>query len=295
MPDLCNRRYRFSYTTALNVLAKQGIPLSQIEILAVGEHENYKGEILAQHPPPGTPLKKDTPITLKVGRRSAVDSMPYQFFYGLHGITSSTGEWEDRARALMAPFDAAVVRYEAVAEYEDLKNSFGLIEYRHLARFLSLFDFVLEDSADIDYAVAWASLYPSFHHWAGNPQLVAKALELLFGYRFEIVENIRMEHHIPVSCRYQLGSEKDRLGEGMILGRKFTDYDSAYEVVVLDVAPEETAAFLPGGSKRKKLEKALAICMPSHLEYRIRVRTKHRRVPVGKQRKICYLGYSTRL
>ena len=72
-------------------------PPEQIDILAVGEYQNYRGEILRQEPEAGEDVRYDTRIKLEVGFYSAVDQMPYQFFYGMHGITESTGEWEDKA------------------------------------------------------------------------------------------------------------------------------------------------------------------------------------------------------
>ncbi len=45
MPDFCNRRYPFHYTTAISVLAKMGVDVNDIDILAIGTYENYRGEI----------------------------------------------------------------------------------------------------------------------------------------------------------------------------------------------------------------------------------------------------------
>jgi hypothetical protein len=293
MPDFCSRKSPFHYATALIMLAKLGVDINQVDILAAGEFENYRGEVREQDPPAGAEFDSHTKITLKVGCLSAVDQTPYQFFYGLQGV-GSPAEWEDKARALMAPYDAAVVRHEATAEYEDLKNSLGLVEYGFVRDLLSLFDFDPESGSEsLEEALLWVSLFPAFHHWAGNPRLVCKALEALYGYGFEIRENVRREHIIPDSCRYHLGSRGDRLGAGMIMGRSFVDYDSGYELVISGVAPSEMAAFLPGGKKRKRIEQALAICMPSHLEHSIRVTTAGQKTQIGRTKKVSFLGYSS--
>ena len=73
MPDFCNRRHPFHYVTALCVLAKMGIDIDTVDILAVGEYENYRGEIQTQSPKPGAAITDDTRIVLKVGYPSAVD------------------------------------------------------------------------------------------------------------------------------------------------------------------------------------------------------------------------------
>ena len=207
MPDFCNRRYPFHYGAALNTLTKLGLDLNKVDLIAIGEFENYKGEILHQDPEPGTPLGGDIKITLHVGFPSAVDSMPYQFFYGLHGITPSTGSWEDASRRLLAPFDASVIRHEAIAEFESLKSSFGFIDFAHLKRFLELFSFHSEDSVtELDEMLVWSAVFPGFHLWAGNADMVCRVFTALFGYDFEIIENVRLENEIPADCRYQLGS-----------------------------------------------------------------------------------------
>ena len=94
MPDFLGRRYRFHYLTAMNLLESMGVPLGDIRVRAAGEYENYRGEIRSQDPAPGTAIPPGTVITLHVGCFSAVDFMPYQFFYGLQGIRESDNTWE---------------------------------------------------------------------------------------------------------------------------------------------------------------------------------------------------------
>ncbi len=94
MPYFCNRRFPFHYTTALCVLMKMGLDITQVDILAIGEFENYKGEVLEQEPAPGRVITAETTVRLKVGYPSAVDFMPYQFFYGLTGSGARSSDWE---------------------------------------------------------------------------------------------------------------------------------------------------------------------------------------------------------
>ena len=294
MPNFCNRRTPFHYTTALNTLVRLGVNLDLVDLLAVGEYENYKGEIIRQDPKPGTALDARVKITLEVGFPSAVDEMPYQFFYGLHGRRASTGAWEDAARALMAPFDAAVIRHLAIAKYRDLMSNLGLVEDNHLKSVLALFEFDAEkEKIPPREAVIWAGLFPAFYNWAGNADLVCRALECLFGHEFEIVENVPFEHGIPESCRYKLGSPEDRLGSGTIVGANFTDCDSGYEVVIKDVDVDEAVDFLPGGKKRDQVKRALTVFMPGELGYRIRVKTAVTPTEIGSDKHQNYLGYTS--
>jgi len=56
--------------------------------------------------------------------------------------------------------------------------------------------------------------------------------------------------------------------------------------------PEQVADFLPGKTLRKRLEAILSLCMPGHLEYRIRVLARRRGFHLGAQLNPGYLGYT---
>lgn len=295
MPDFCNRRCPFHYITALNLLAGMKIDINKIDILASGEYENYKGEILAQEPEPGTVLTKDSRIMLKVGFSSAVDYMPYQFFYGLSGIRQTDASWEENSRKLLAPFDAAVIRHNAEARYQSLKYDYGVIDSEHFRRIIRIFGIKLPPDMDsIDDMLFWLSILPSFHYWAGNPGLTEKALEMLFGFTFEIVENSYSVHEIPPSLHYHLGTRTGRLGREVVLGRQFSEYDSGYEVIIKNVEPNQVRELLPAGKIRKKIEWVLTTCMPNNLTYQIRIKVNRPGVSVaGEEIQKGYLGYST--
>ncbi len=296
MPDFCNRRFPFHYTTALCFLMKLGVDISQVDILAFGEFENYKGEILGQEPEPGQVLTGDTRIRLKVGFQSAVDFMPYQFFYGLAGSERRSSAWEDQAREIMAPFDSAVIRHNAAAEYQTLKYNLGVIDKKQVADFLQLFNFELagEGSGD-EKSLIWASLMPFFHYWAGSAALTETALELIFGFKFQIVENVGGEFEIPQEVHYHLGAPSGRLGRETILGKKFLEYDSTYEIFIKGITPEEISDFLPGGTGRKRINEILKLCMPNHLDYRLRFDVRNRKTIIGKEKRAAYLGYAAHI
>ena len=296
MPDFCNRRHPFHYTTALNILRLLEVDLNRVVLLAAGEYENYKGEIREQDPPPGATLGSDTPITLKVGYSSAIDQMPYQFFYGLQEHPSRGSAWEQHARELMAPFDAAIIRHDAEARFQILRYLCAGIDASQLEQFLGLFDFVPDKTLlSSEEQLVWAYLMPTFHAWAGNPGRVAELLHFFLGYDFRIVENVSAEYVIDDGIRYHLGSISGRLGKESIVGRTFIESDSTYQVIVSDVPPEDVADLLPGKTKRRKLEWLLDICLPSHLDHIVTIATNRRVLRLGDKRQGGCLGHSSHL
>jgi len=293
MPDFCSRSYPYHYTTAINLLMKMGVSTDRIFILSAGEYENYKGEIRSQDPLPGKPLEKNTRITLKIGFSSAVDYMPYQFFYGLQGLRESGGGWEERAREMMAPFESAAVKNEAGARFQKLKYEYGILDIEHLTRVLRLFNFEPNEYCnDIHDILFWVSIIPFFHHWAGNPECVEKILGFIFDYKFTIIENSALRHEIPEHLQYRLGSKSGLLARETVIGREFTERDSAYDLIIEGVKMHQTSDFLPGKPIRKKLDWVLGFCMPNNLECKIRIKVDKEPSHIGGEGKKCYLGYS---
>lgn len=295
MPDFCNRRIPFHFTTALNLLQKMGVDPYNIEILAVGEYENYKGEIRSQKPASGAELGRNAKIVLEVGYTSAIDLMPYQFFYGLAGITNRSSDWENSARRLMAPFDAAFVRYVGISSYEKRKYNFNFIDSNHLLRYLELYDFAGVDISDPQTAARWLAIMPTFHIWAGNAEKMSQILEFLFGYDFSIKESSPSRQNIPDELRYKLGSKSNRLGNEFIIGRSFVEYDTSYEVIISNVPAENVPELLPGKQTRKKIESVLNYCMPGNLDYKIKIISQKDEVKLGKTDQKGYLGYNSYL
>lgn len=296
MPDLTNRRHPFHFTTALNVLMKSGIDPERVNILAVGEYENYKGEVIYQEPKPGTALTSRTKIILHAGYSSAVDFMPYQFFYGLQGRFVREGEWEENARRFMAPFDASLLRYMAAARYQILKYSFGVFDQDHFDRFLGLYEFDFNGGKASHHDImTWSALLPSFYYWAGNAEMVAVVLEVLFGYRFKIRENVLAFLSIPENLRYHLGSKNGRLGKEIVLGAGFYEAESTYEVVISGISRHEALEFRPGFPNRAKLDWVLNLVMPAHLDRRIVIKTSEPGTKLGELKEGACLGFSSRL
>lgn len=289
MPNFCDPHQPVHFTTALNILAGMGIDATRIDLLAVGRHQNYSGEVHEQEPAPGSPVTDGVQIVLKIGLSSPVDYMPYQFFQG-------AGDWEGRARALMAPFDSSVIRYAADARLLALKYNFGVVDIDHLARLLRLFHFQLDGMvAGSSEALLWASLFPYFHLWSGNAQWIVAVLEYFFPWKFRIRENICSEYQIPDALRYRLGSREGRLGRESILGHRFCEWDSAYELVVMGVKHDEVPGLFPGEKVRAKIEWLLQTCMPGNLDCHIRIEVDAAGAVIGQEHGRAYLGYAAYL
>ncbi len=294
MPDFCDRHKPFHYSTAINLLMTLGVDPDTISIMAVGKHENYKGEVRNQLPTPGTRLTARTDVRLEIGFSSAVDQMPYQFFYGLHGHHAGAG-WELKARQLLAPFDGAVIRHEAIMRYMALRYNFSVIDDEFNRRYLDLFDFDVESETGDRDTTLWAALMPGFNEWSGNAKIVESILSRIFGYQFRLVENIQSTFEIPEDMKYYLGTKTGRLGHETVLGRSFTEFDSSFGVQILDVEQEDVAKFLPGCPLRKRLDAVLRLALPQDMEYRISFITTGRGTKIGDEKTGAYLGYATRL
>ncbi len=292
MPDFCNRHYHTHYVTALNTLARMGVDLIQVDLIAIGMQENYRGEVHFQEPAPGKPIGPQTEIRLKIGASSAVDYMPYQFFYGLHGVTRRIERWEDRARALMAPFDGAVIRYTARCHQEALTYGSGLVERRQLIRFLKLFEFEVDAYLPDDELMILASLLPQYHFWSGNPEFLVQVLSLLLPFTFEVMENARKRYEIPEAIWTRLGTANSHLGADTALGRSFVEGDSAYRIMVSDIPAVRANELVPGKPLRKKLDWLIERCMPSHLAYDIELRVDRSAARIGLDSETARLGYS---
>ncbi len=299
MPDFTSRRFKFHYLTALNLLESMGIPLDNIHLKAAGIYENYCGEIRSQEPEVGEVITGGTMVTLEVGCESAIDFMPYQFFYGLQGIRDTDNTWEDEARCLMAPFDAAAIRYEAAMRMHSLRNSFGVIDEEHLKRFMDLYEFDpgdgVKSSSDMMFL---AAILPSIHSWGGNPEAVSAVLERLTGFRVSMKENVKARTEIPADIRYRLGSRTGRLGCETLVGSSFEECDSTYEVSFVGVPKGKVGELLPGGKVRSRVERFLDFCMPGDLDYRISIAVDRRhaeKTQAHEERTMGHLGYSTYL
>jgi hypothetical protein len=294
MPNLTSRRAPAHISAAIIALLRLGVDINNVDILAVGEYENYRGEVRSQRPEPGTELQMDTRISLEVGCLSAVDQMPYQFFYGLGSAAAAGKAWEEAARRLMAPFDAALVRSQGLARYHTLKLTYGHYDRPQLERFIGIFDVTPPDVrlSQRDLLVL-ASLLPTYNEWAGNARGITEALALMFGLRFEIIQNVACRYPIPSRLHYRLGQKKAGLGRDTLVGDSFTEADSAFLVVVRDLDPDQVTELLPGKPLRKKLDWFIKLAVPGNLVCTIRLMPRRTGVRLGSAEQPAHLGLAS--
>ncbi|MFH1686358.1 MAG: type VI secretion system baseplate subunit TssG [bacterium] len=296
MPDLCSRRRPYNYITALLLLHRMGVDLRRVELYAAGTHRNYRGEVHEQIPRPGAVLNDRTKIRLHIGMASAVDHLPYQFFYGLAGGTARRSGWEEAARSLMAPFDGSVARYRAITVGDKLRYLPGLTDTDHFERFLDMFRFRPQGSANKARELfLWSLLMPSFHKWAGNAEAVAGVLSLVYGFRFRIVENVPGRFDIPSHLQARLGKRNHGLGSSFALGNQFCECDSKYQVHIHGVSPDQAAELQPQGDLYRRILQTINYCMPGHLECQIVVHVSSPALRLGRSYNESRLGYATYL
>jgi hypothetical protein len=294
MPDLCDRKHHYSIDLALLLLERLGVDLSRIDLKAVGPFENYRGEIQEQFPEPGRQLKPVERVALSVGFFGCVDYLPYQVYYGLPGISALGGEtWEDRARSLMSPFDATTVRTHV--ELLGLKRCYsgGLVNQYFVNGLLDLFKLPPHrERMTAAETMFWLALLPSYHEWSGNAECVGEMLEAVFELPVQICEHAESSADIPEEIQSRLGERHSHLGDDFISGGSITDYDSAYEVIIGDIEPEDVPQWLPGGDRRTELDRLITMCMPEYLEARVVLDVKRRPVRLGRESAEAYLGVS---
>lgn len=297
MPNFCHRQHPFHFATAMTTLVRLGIDLDRVELLADGEHENYRGHIHYQEPKAGEEISDSTRILLHVGLKSAIDLLPYQFFYGFGGPSDRGPGWEDSARRLMAPFDGARIRRFGWEDYRKLSYTLAQSDPEQLERFFALFEFDSDSLTDHSARETglWLAYLPMLHHWGGNADLVGRALSAVFRYPVRIVESQRSTTPLPDRLKCALGRKNTKLGDETLLGGSFSDIDSSYRVEVTQVEPSEIKHWLPGKRQYKKLEGLLAMVMPGHLTFTIRVYCRPGTAGVGKSTFTSRLGYATRL
>jgi hypothetical protein len=294
MPNFTSRRAPAHISAAIIGLLRLGVDVNNVDFLVVGEYESYRGEVRSQRPEPGTELHPDTHISLEVACLSAVDQIPYQFFYGLGSAASAGKAWEEAARRLMAPFDAALVRSQGVARYHSLKLTYGHYDRAQLERFVDIFDVKPPDiRLSQRELLVLASLLPAYNEWAGNARGIAEALELMFRLRFEIIQNVACRFPIPSRLHYRLGQKKAGLGRDTLVGDSFTEADSAFLVVVRDLDPEQVTDLLPGKPLRQKLDWFLKLAVPGNLVCTIRLMPRRTGVRLGSAEMPAHLGLAT--
>ncbi len=264
MPQLVRQHHPLTLATALGLLIRAGVDLRTVHLRAVGTYRNYRGEIYAQTPDPGTPLSSQSEIALDVGVSSAVDKLPYQIFYGLIGLTSRSDAWEQHARALFAPFDASQIRAEFARDFLPVVYGFGSLSSGQIDRWLTLFNFAeIDPQADRKALQQWLGWLPQMLHLAGQADGLALILGSLFACQVMVEENVPVDHVVPDRLRTTLGRTSHRLGVDAVLGKTFTECDSGCRILMVVANEEGVRKLLPGQPRRRRLEQLTDALLPA--------------------------------
>jgi hypothetical protein len=115
--------------------------------------------------------------------------------------------------------------------------------------------------------------------------------------RVSVVENVPRRVPIPEEFRCKMGQGNAALGRSFFPGDSFVENRSTFAVVVHDLTAADLAAFRPGGTRSRLLEKLLTLLVPANLqaETRFRFAPGMQVFTLGAEQRSSYLGFSTYL
>lgn len=211
MPDLAGvrRTARHRVDSALLTLLRLGVDFGRIVLEAAGPGDSA-GAVVAQDPPPGTPLTPVSRIALRVGGSGALDLMPFPL--------RDESETEFRADRLFAIFDNPALKLgfflRQGGAYLALHPDEPLTARRWLEDLFSV-------SADPWPAERWhalARLVPRLHALGGTAAAVRVAMGAIFDLPVAEVRVARRVVPVAAPAVMRLGSRNGRLGFDAVLG-----------------------------------------------------------------------------
>ena len=211
MPDLAGvrRTARHRVDSALLTLLRLGVDFGRIVLEAAGPGDSA-GAVVAQDPPPGTPLTPVSRIALTVGGSGALDLMPFPL--------RDESETEFRADRLFAIFDNPALKLgfflRQGGAYLALHPDEPLTARRWLEDLFSV-------SADPWPAERWhalARLVPRLHALGGTAAAVRVAMGAIFDLPVAEVRVARRVVPVAAPAVMRLGSRNGRLGFDAVLG-----------------------------------------------------------------------------
>lgn len=211
MPDLAGvrRTARHRVDSALLTLLRLGVDFGRIVLEAAGPGDSA-GAVVAQDPPPGTPLTPVSRIALRVGGSGALDLMPFPL--------RDESETEFRADRLFAIFDNPALKLgfflRQGGAYLALHPDEPLTARRWLEDLFSV-------SADPWPAERWhalARLVPRLHALGGTAAAVRVAMGAIFDLPVAEVRVARRVVPVAAPAVMRLGSRNGRLGFDALLG-----------------------------------------------------------------------------
>lgn len=211
MPDLCTPTRGCTHTldSALPTLVRVGVGAERVAVETAGGGWP-PGQVLAQSPEPGTPLRPETRVRLVVAGFGGLESLPYPM--------RDEHPDEFRADRLFALFDSPL---QKVAHH--VRRAGGHLELQPGVRASALR--WIEDLFHLDASVfaderlpALVRLLPVLHRVAGLEEGPRLALGLVFGLPVRAVVLESVARPLPDERRTRLGSTWTRLGVDAVAG-----------------------------------------------------------------------------
>lgn len=260
MPDLTRPRYGFSHDidSALTSLARADIAPERITIKSGGPGWRSR-RVVEQDPPPGHALTADKDVKLTVGGEGL-------FYYLPTGMRDGGGEGELGTEELAALFDDPVEKAAYFVRqgglYFDLRPENGV----GCARWIRLFGVVPEDWPREKWG-RLVVLLPWLHGIAGTEGGLRLALKTLLDLDLKLVSWVPRVTRLGPGQMSGLGARASQLGVDLVVGDGLDDEAT----LRLTLGPVTLADYdtYHAGEGARRLEQALRLVLPYHLEYRV--------------------------
>ena len=260
MPDLTGPRYGFSHTidSALTTLSRANIAPERITIKSGGPGWRSR-RVVEQHPPPGSALTADKDVRLTVGGEGL-------FYYLPTGMREGGREDELGAEELTALFDDPVEKAAYFVRqgglYFDLRPENGV----GCARWIRLFGVAPEDWPREKWGQL-VVLLPWLHNMAGTEDGLELALKTLLDLDMKSVSWLPRVTRLGSEQMSGLGARASQLGVDLVVGDGLED-EAALRITLGPVTLADYDTYHTGEGARR-LEQALRLVLPYHLEYRV--------------------------
>jgi hypothetical protein len=304
-----------SVQECVEALCALGFSLDRVEVVPIGVEAAWRGEVVAQYPPPGTEMDERSPVRLFVSHPSVADRLPEGFVAherpggdvdrGVDDEWSghAFGKWELERRS--EPPAARLLRVIDAAAWQARLES---------CRVRSIFDGLGDDAPLSSALVEWVGAsrehlpeervrWLSNYLWLLPPSTgvrigATRLLRILLDAPVRIETREADALPIDPAARWVLGSEGCRFGGECLLGETLDDREIALDLVVGPVPPDEAARLHRSETFRRAIETwangLLPVLRPWRLRWEV-IGTDRDVASVGQDAPASMLGVTTRL
>jgi predicted component of type VI protein secretion system len=259
-----------SLESALNLVLELGIQRQNVRVIAEGGFQRFRGEIIHQEPGAGEPIGSKTEVILTVTETGLYDTLPEGVFSSLGVLDESTHEVERTIRNFLSSFDTLHFHTASSLEYQ-IAVSYLIFKDESLTKsFLRLFGFPTQGWDQEDLMI-WRTLLPYGSTLVGTKAGIEKVAKAFLGVEAEVIENTPHQNEIPPEFQSRLGERGSSLGEDLLVGDRFEETDSSFDLRLGPIQIKDLPDFRQGGKKREKLERILAHFVPGNMSCTIQL------------------------